>query len=380
MPQKNTMPVSVKIVSSKTDLNKFIYYPLCLHKGHKNWVPPIFSEEFAFYNPLKNKSLITCEHILALAYENNCIVGRIMGIINNQYNELNQLKDARFYAIECVNRQEVIHELLTFVENWAISKGMTRLVGPYGFSDKDPQGFMIEGFEQTPVIATNFNFPYMVQLLENEGFIKEIDCFSYKLNIPDSIPDLYEKILQRTLKNNRLKLLNLKNKRSMKKHIIPVFRLINEAYSPLYGFVPLDEREMKEMADKYFMILDREFIKVIIDENNDVAAFIIAIPDMSKGIIKAKGKLFPFGFVHILRSARKTNQLDLLLGAVKDKYRNLGLDALLGKNIIESAKKRKLTVIDSHLILENNYRMNAELEKLGGTIYKKYRVYQKNIS
>jgi hypothetical protein len=374
------MTISIKVVQSKKDLSTFIYFPLNHHKEHKNWVPPIFSEESAFYNPSKNKNLKTCENILAFAYVNGVLTGRIMGIINKHYNDIHNLKDARFYAVECINNQEILHELIAFVEKWAIIKGMNRLVGPYGFSDKDPQGFMIEGFDQSPVLATNFNYPYMIQLIENEGFSKEVDCFSYKINIPKSVPELYEKILARTLKNNRLKLLDFKCKRSMKKYIVPVFRLINEAYSPLYGFVPLDEEEMAEIADKYFLILDIEFIKVIIDENNDVAAFIIALPDMGKGIIKAKGKLFPFGFFHILRSAKKTNQLNLMLGAVKEKYRNLGLDALLGKNIIESAKKRKMTIIDSHLILENNLRMNAELEKLGGTIYKKYRVFQKNIS
>jgi hypothetical protein len=373
------MPVTIKIVSTKSDLKKFIYYPLELHKGHKNWVPPIFSEEFAFYDPSKNKSLVTNEHILALAYENNRIIGRIMGIINKHYNEIYNLKDARFFAIECIEDQNVMHELIEFVKSWALAKGMNRMIGPYGFSDKDPQGFMIEGFEHLPLIATNFNFPYMVPLLENEGFTKEVDCLSYKMMIPETIPDLYEQVLQRTLKNHKLRLLEFKHKRDLKQYIVPVFRLVNEAYSELYGFVPLDEQEMKEMAEKYFMILDREFVKVVIDENNDVAAFIVAIPNMSKGIIKAKGKLFPFGFIHILRAARNTDQLDLFLGAVKDKYRHIGLDAMLGKSVFESAHKRKLRIIDSHLILENNNLMKAEIEKLGGIVYKRYRVYQKSI-
>jgi len=373
------MPVTIKVVNSKSDLKKFIYYPLTLHKDHMNWVPPIFSEELAFYNPSKNKSLSTCDHIMALAYEGNTIVGRIMGIINNPYNSLNSLKDARFFAIECIEKQEVLHELISFVQEWAKARGMTRLVGPYGFSDKDPQGFMIDGFDYMPVLATNFNFPYMVKLLENEGFTKEVDCLSYKIDIPDGMPVLYSQILRRTLRNNRMKLLDFPKKKSMKNYIVPVFRLVNEAYSGIYGFIPLDEQEMKEIADKYFMILDREFVKIIVEESGDIAAFIIAIPDMSEGIIRAEGKLFPFGFIHILQSAKKTKQLDLFLGAVKENHRNLGLDALLGANILESAHKRNMNVIDSHLILEDNHLMRAELEKLGGKVYKRYRVYQKAI-
>jgi hypothetical protein len=371
------MAIELKEIKNKNDLRSFIYLPAEIHRNHRNWVPPIYSDEWTFLSSDKNKNIRENDTILLLAYKEGKIAGRIMGIISRHYNEVHNLKTARFFYLECENDPEVSHALIQSIENWAREKGMNKMIGPFGFSDKDPQGLMIEGFENMPVIATNFNFPYMVDLVEKEGYAKEIDCVSFMLPVPKDIPELYNKILIRILKNNKLNLLEFKNRWSMKKYIVPLFRLINETYKDLYGFIPLDEKEMHEFANRYLSILDPAFVKVVVDGDNNVIAFIIAIPDMNKGIIAAKGKLFPFGFIKILRSAKRTKQLDLLLGAVKEEYRGVGFDVLLGSKIIESAHKRRIEVIDSHLILENNYKSRAELEKLGGVLYKKYRIYQK---
>ncbi|HNW98499.1 MAG TPA: GNAT family N-acetyltransferase [Bacteroidales bacterium] len=373
------MNIEIRTVETKADLKKFIFYPAQLHKDHKNWVPPIYCDEFTFLNPKKNKNMLTNDILLLLAYSNNKIVGRIMGIINRHYNETYHSKTGRFFYLESENNSEISHALIKYVEDWAKEKGMNKMIGPFGFSDKDPQGLMIEGFENMPVIATNYNFPYMIDLVEKEGYKKEIDCVSYKLPIPKETPDLYNKILIRILKNNKLQMLDFQTRLSMRKYIVPLFRLVNETYKNLYGFIPLDEKEMREFANRYLPILDPAFVKVVLDAKNNVIAFIIAMPDMNQGIIKTKGKIFPFGFLKILSSARHTKQLNLLLGAVKEEYRGIGFDVLLGSKIIESARTRGIEVIDTHLILETNYKMRAEIEKLGGMLYKRYRIYQKNI-
>lgn len=373
------MGIKIKKVENKSDLKSFIFLAEKIHKGHLNWVYPIYSDEWTFLNPNKNKNLKTSDTVLALAYKEQKVVGRIMGIINNQYNEFHNLKTGRFFYLECYNDPEVSHALISYIETWAKEKGMDKIIGPYGFSDKDPQGLMIQGYENTPAIATTFNFPYLVDLVEKEGYIKEIDCVSYKMTVPDEIPELYNKVLVRILKNNNLNLLEFKSRLKMRKYIIPLSRLINETYKDLYGFVPLDEKEMREFANRYFPILDPNFVKVVVDGTDHIIAFVIAMPDLSKGINAAKGKLFPNGFIKVLHSAKKTKQLNLLLGAVKEEFRGIGFDVLLGSKLIESAKKRGMTIIDSHLILENNHKMRGEVEKLGGVVYKRYRVYQKKL-
>ena len=165
----------------------------------------------------------------------------------------------------------------------------------------------------------------------------------------------------------------------MKQYIIPVFRLVNETYSSLFGFVPMGEEEMKKFADQYLPVLDPEFVKMVTNSSGKLIAFVVAMPDMSLGIQKAKGKLFPFGFIYVLNAMRKSKQLNLMLGAVVNGYKNNGVSALMGKAMLESAIKRGMTVMDSHLVLENNWPMRGECEKLNGKVCKRYRIFSKII-
>lgn len=300
-----------------------------------------------------------------------------MGIINKKYNEQKVEKTARFFNLDCVNDQPVAHELISRIESWAAAKGMIKLIGPYGFSDKDPQGLRVDGFEHLPVIATPTNPKYLQALVEREGYTKEVDCVSYSMAISKKVPEVFQKISNRLMANKNIRLLEFNSKHQLKPYIVPVFRLVNECYAPLFGFVPMTEEEMRKFAAQYLPILDPAFVKVIVEKTNEVIAFVVSMPDMSRGIQKAKGRLFPFGFIHILNSAKKTKQLDLLLGAVKPKYRGKGLTALLGKSLMQTAASCGLETMDSHLILETNKLMCAECENVGGKIYKRYRVYKK---
>lgn len=371
--------VEIKLVKNKAELKEYIYLPAKLHSKKSNWVPPIYNDEWGFHNPKKNIPLAKSDVILALAYLENRPVGRIMGIIPQQYNvQLNE-KTARFFQLECIESQEVVHKLIYFVENWASKNGMNQIIGPYGFSDTDPQGLQIEGLEYLPVIATPTNQAYLKDLVEKEGYAKLVDCISLKLDIPAQIPVFYQKIFERINQNPKIKLVEFSKRNQLKKYIIPVFRLVNVTYASLFGFVPKTEAEMKKMADQYLPILDPAFVKIVVDSDNEVIAFAITAPDMSLGIKKANGKLFPFGFLKILWAMKKSKQLDLLLGAVRPDYRGKGLIQLMGVPLLKEAQKRKMTHIDSHLILETNTQMQAEIAKLGATIYKRYRVYQKSI-
>ena len=371
--------ITIKPVDSPKELKEFIYLPEKIHQHHENWVPPIYSDERKFYNPKYNKSLISADTVLFLAYIDGKPMGRIMGIINKNYNLLHNETTARFFNFDCYDNVEVSHSLIDAVEKWAQEKGMNKIIGPFGFSDKDPQGVQIEGFENMPVIATATNLPYLPGLIEKEGYNKETDCLVYKLPIPSPIPDIYQRVYDRVMRNKNIKLREFTSRRQLKPYIVPVFRLVNETYRSLFGFTEMDEDEMHEMARKYLPMLDPEFTKVITDTNNNPIAFVVASPDISKGIRKAKGKIFPFGFIHILSSAKQTKQLDLFLGAVKEKYMNTGLTALLGVSIFNSANKRGLNYIDSHLILESNKPMRAVMERLDAVTYKRYRVYSKNL-
>jgi len=375
------MDIKIYPVKTRSDLRNFIHLPAKIHKNHSNWVPPIYLDEWEFFNPKKNRTFSYCDTILLLASKNGKVVGRVMGIINHKYNQAKNENNARFCFLETYDDFEVAKVLLESVENWAKEKGTLKVVGPLGFSDKDPQGLLIEGFNQPNVIASNCNFPYLVDFVEKAGFCKEIDLVVYKVAVPESIPDFYKKILERALRNNsNLKIINFSTRKQIKPYIKPVLSLVNETFKDIYGFAPLDQQEMHEFATRYLPVLDPRFIKVVVNENNEVVAFILGMPDISDGIRKCKGHILPFGIFQIFKSQKRTKQLNLLLGGIQEHYRNKGIDTIMGVKMLEEAQKAGLKYIDSHLELENNHKMRAEMEKMGGSVYKRYRIFQKMLN
>lgn len=371
--------LTIRPVETRQALRTFIYLPAELYKNRPTWVPPLYADEWVFFDPKRNPAYALADTALWLAYLDDQPVGRIMGIVHREYNQTHTLSQARFSHFDCLNDGTIAHLLLSTVTEWAKNKGMQSLIGPFGFSEKDPQGAKIEGFEYLPVIATASNPPYLPALLEAEGFDKLTDCVVYKIDIPPTIPALYEQVAERIARHSELRLLEFESRRQLKPYIVPVFELVNQTYRDLLGFVPLNEAEIQKIAKAYLPILDPQFVKLVVDPHNQPIAFVVALPDMSVGIQRAKGQLFPFGFLYLLWAARRTKQLDLLLGAVHPQHRSKGLTALLGLSLLRSAHKRGLQFIDTHLILEDNHAMRAEAERLKGQVYKRYRIYQKNI-
>jgi len=200
----------------------------------------------------------------------------------------------------------------------------------------------------------------------------------YKIEVPETIPEFYLKIYERAVKNNKdIRIVKLAGRRQIKSYITPVLSLVNETFRDVYAFVPLEEREMREFAQRYLMILDKRFIKIIENGKGEVIAFILGIPDISEGIKKSRGYVLPFGIFQIIRSQHRSELLSLLLGGIREDYRNSGLDTILGVQMLKEVMESGLKFIDSHLELETNYKMRAEMEKMGGIVYKKYRIYQK---
>jgi len=374
------MNIDIKEVTTRRDLKKFIYLPEKIHAGHQNWVPPIYYDEWKYFDPEKNKAFAYCDTVMLLALRGKKVVGRIMSIINSRYNQYKKEKTARFGYLETEEDEEVVQALLGFVEDWARKKGMNMIVGPYGFSDQDPEGFLIEGFEHRATIATYYNFEWMPPMVEKMGYSKDVDYFVYKLDVPKEFPDFYKRIYERIQRKGNFEIVEFRKKKELKPWINPVLHLMNECYSgsDIYGYTPLDEEEMADLAKRYLPVIDPRFVKVV-KKGDEIVAFIIGMPDMTEGIQKARGRLFPFGFVKILRAAKKTRQLDLLLGAIKEKYRGRGLDVLMGVKMILSAHEAGLEMMDTHHEMETNVRVRAEMEKMGGKIYKKFRIYQKQL-
>lgn len=366
----------IKEVVNRKDLREFIHLPAKVHKDDPGWLPPIYMDERELFNKKKNKSFEYCHTALWLAYRGKKPVGRIMGIINERYNDIHNEKHGRFCFMECYEDQEVFHSLITVVEDWNRQHGMVKIVGPLGFSDKDPQGFQIEGFQYPSFIVSSTNYPYMPVMLEREGYEKKVDLVNYFIKLPDKLPAVYERAYSRLTRNNELKVIEFESKRKLKKYIVPALDLMNQTFMEIYGFVPLDDNEKMILAKRYLLIIDPKFVKLV-EAENSLVGFAVGIPDISPGIQAAKGKLLPFGFIKVFIASKKSKKLLMLLGGIKKDYRGKGVDVLMGVKLIESCIKHKMEAIDVHLVLETNTRMRGECERVGGDIIKKWRIYQK---
>lgn len=372
------MAIDIREVISRRDLKTFIKLPAKIHAGHERWVPPIYMDDWKYFDRRKNKAFGYCDAILLVAWKDGRPVGRVMGIINHRFNEHKKEKIARFGYLETYEDREVFRALLGRVEDWARGKGMTRIIGPYGFSDQDPEGFLIEGFEHGATIATYYNFEWMPRWLEEEGYTKDNDWVVYRLDVPKELPEFYKRIYERAMRRGTYEIIEFRRKKDIKPWIRPILSLMNECYltGNIYGFAPLEEQEMDDLAKRYLPVLDPRFIKAV-RKGDEVVAFIIGMPDMTEGIRKARGRLLPFGFLHILRAAKRTKQLDLLLGAIKEPYRGQGLDVLMGVKMLLAAHEAGYERIDTHHEMETNVKVRAEMERMGGVIYKRYRAFQK---
>ena len=369
----------IKEVVSRRDRRDFIYLPDKVHKNEPDWLPPIYMDEWELYDKKKNKSYKYADAILLLAYRDRKPVGRIMGLVNNRYNTINHENDGRFCFMECYNDTEVFHALLSKVEAWVKEKGMKRIVGPLGFSDKDPQGFQIEGFEYPQFMTSANNSAYMPLLLEAEGYEKKIDCVDYLGKLPEKLPLIYEKVISRIEKSTEYKIVEFHSKKELKPYIIGVLELMNQTFAEIYGFVPLNDKEKTDFAARYLPILDPNFIKVVQTTAGDLVGFAVGMPDLSKGLKAANGKILPFGIFKILKESKRSKKLLMMLGGVKKEYRGKGLDVLMGVKIMKSAIDHKMELLDSHLVLETNTKMRAEYERVGCQVVKKFRIYQKDL-
>lgn len=372
------MSIEVSVISTHKELRKFIHLPAKIHKGHKTWLPNIYMDEWNFFNPKKNHAFSFSDTLLLLASKNGNVVGRIMGIINRRYNELSSEKNARWGYLECYDDQEVAHALLSAVENWAKEKGMVKIIGPYGFSDKDPQGLLIEGFDYSPLISSACNFPYLVDIVGSEGYTKEVDCLVYKFRLTDQLPEIYQRISKRIFSQNGFEVIEFKKRKEFKPYIIPILSLMNETYSHLYGYLPMDDKEMNDFAKRYMSIVDPRFVKAV-RLGNKILAFMIALPHMSAGIQKSKGHLFPFGIFQILQAAKKTQQLDLMLGAVHPEYQGRGIEVLMALKLFDSMTESGFNEIEIHLMLETNTKVLAEMKHADAKLHKRFRVFQKSL-
>ncbi len=372
------MAVEIREVTTPKERKTFIALPGKIHRDHRGWVPTLYADDKTFFNPDKNPAFSENDTASFLAYKNGDAVGRIMLIVPKEFNASNDLQTARFSYLETYNDSEVFDALLKKAEEWAKEKGCKSLIGPMGFSDKEPQGFLTAGFGENAMPVTNHSFEYMAKMLQERGFRPHVELYEYDIPLRADLPERYSKIADRALRSLNVRALDFSSTSEIKPFVKPIFRLINSTYTDIYGFTKVSEKEAEEFARRFIPLLKPQLIKVLVDAENEPVAFVIAVPNVNEGIAKTNGRLFPFGWYPILKALRKSKRLVLLLGAVRPDYRNKGLDAILAERLIGSALKLGFTSMDSHLIMKDNERMRAVIERIpGNRRYKEYTIFRK---
>ena len=375
------MSVEIKTVESKKDFKTFILFPYQLYRGNQYWIPLLIMDEKEVFNPKKNPAFENADARLFLAYREGKTVGRIVGILSHIANKKYQTRNLRFGWFECINDPEVSGALLQAVEQWGKEQGMSTMTGPHGFTDLDPEGLLIEGFDKVPTIASNYNFPYYQELLEQYGFEKEIDYHEFIAIVPHDtgLPEKLLRIADRIGERGSLKVLKFDNKKQLMKRAEELFYLLDETFEEIYGSVPLTEKQVKYYVKKYIPFVHKDLVKAVVNERDEMVGFMITMPSLTKGFQKAKGRLFPFGWFHLLKAMKTYEVLDFYLAGVKKKYRGAGVDLIMVVEIGKTVLKMGFKYTESNLELETNVKVQAQWKFFNPTRHKSRRIFRKDI-
>ena len=374
------MEVTVKEVKTKRDLKRFVHYPNELYKANPYYVPQIESMDRDTLTPSKNHAFEVCEGKYWLALdEKDRVVGRVAGIINHRYNEKTGEKICRFGWIDYIDNRQVSAALMKAVEEYAREKGMDIVSGPTGFLEFDAAGILVEGFDQLPTAYGKYNDPYYEGHLSALGYRKEIDFVEYRILVPEVIPDRYARMARIVSTRYGLRQAVLRKRKDINPYIDGVFRCMNAAYSNLHGFSELTPGQCEDLKKQFLGNVNVDYLSIILDAQEDVVGFGVAMPSLSKAMQKAKGSFFPFGFVHILKALKLNDTLDLLLIAIDGRYQNKGVNAMIFDKFAQGITKNGIKYIESTRELEDNTDVQNLWHPFDHAIHKRARVYRKRI-
>lgn len=371
-----------KLEPTKKELLKFIHFPIDVLYNHSTcYVPDLVSDMLSTFLPSENPAYDFCESAFFMAYRDGKPVGRIAGIINSLVNQREQKQEGRFGFVDFIDDEEVVDALMRAVEQWAKEKGMTCLTGPLGFTDMDPEGCLIEGFDQLGTQATIYNYPYYPKHFERLGFVKDVDWVEFKVIVPEQIPEKMVKIGNIVQHRFNLHLVKMKStKELVKKYGNEIFALINESYDSLFGYSPLSEKQVKHYINVYLPFLPLDHISLVADANEKLVGVGISVPSLSRALIKSRGRMLPFGWYHMLKAIKHEGRIvDLLLIAVAPEYQSKGVNSLFFVDLIPAFNKRGYEWAETNIELENNENVQKQWQYFDIKQHKRRRAFTKDI-
>lgn len=356
------MTVEIKTVESRKDLKKFVRFANRLYKGNKYYVPSMPFDDLNTFDKKKNGAYEFCEVELYLAYKNGELVGRVAAIINHKANEAWNVSQVRFGWIDFIDDMEVSAALLDAVCAFGKSHGVTHIVGPLGFTDFDPEGMLVEGFDRISTMALIYNHPYYPEHMKAHGYTKQVGWVEYKITIPEELPLKHLKYADLISDRYGLKIRKL-TKRQLRKENYghKLFELINQTYCVLYGYSILSEKQIDQYVDLYLNLVDMKMLTFIENSEGELIAAGVTIPSLSKALQKCNGEIFPFGWWHLLKAMywKKPDTFDMLLIGVRPDYQNKGVNALLFTDLFKTYKSMGFKYAETNANLETNAKVQA---------------------
>ncbi len=369
------------IATDRDQLSQYVQFPIDLYRDNSCYVPPLIIDQIATLDPDSNPASDFCESQSFMAFDNGEPVGTITAIINRASNAKTGLKQMRFGFMDFIDNAEVVDALFDAVTEWGKERGMTEMVGPVGFTDLDPEGMLIEGFDEMGTMATIYNYPYYVDHMKRLGFEKEVDWIEFRIAVPDSIPEKFQRIGEIVAKKYNLRVLKFTSRDKIRKEYgHAIFDLVNEAYADLYGFVSLTDRQIEHYINVYIGVLRLDDVTLVVDQDDKLVALGIAMPSMSEALRKSRGKLFPFGWYHLLRAIQgHTDVVDLLLVAVKPEYQSKGVNAIIFNDLIPRFNANGYKFAESNVELEGNESVQKQWEYYEHRQHRRRRAWKKEL-
>ena len=368
-------------VETKKQRKEFVEYPLRLYKNNEFFVPPLYGDEMKIFTA-KNVYAKTCKSAFWLALRDGKTVGRIQGIIQYQYNEIHNTKQVRFTRFDSEENAETAKALFKAVEDWAKENAMDEVVGPLGYSDLEREGLLIEGFDYLSTFEEQYNYDYYGALVENSGYAKDVDWVEFRLFSSSMLDDRLKMLGERALLKHNLHIggEGLSKRAYIKKYAKGIFECIDECYKELYGVVPFTDEMRDQMVEQFRLILNKEYIVVVCDEEENVVAFGFCLPGIGKAVQKSGGKLTPACLVRLLKAIKNPESIDLALVGIMPQYRKSGLSALMLIKMQNMLKTGKIEYMETNLNLETNANIQAQWRHFDYIQHKRRRSYIKKLN
>lgn len=374
------MSVTVKEVRTEKEKKKWVEFPNKMYGDNPNFVPFLVSDELDTFTEGKNPAYEFCETRLFLAYKDEKIVGRIAGLINHAYNKKWDKNAIRFTRFDFIDDLEVSKALFDTVAAWGKEKGYTEIMGPIGFTDMDHEGMLVEGFDEFNMSITFYNSPYYLEHMERLGLKKDIDWIEYQIQVPEKNDPRIQRIAKHVQKKHDFQVVLYKDRKTLYNEAFEAFRLIDVAFSKLYGTVPLTPAVIKNVIDGYVPLVNLDYICSVKTKEGKIVGFGVLVPSLAKAQKKSDGKLFPFGIVRMLRALKcKNDTLEMYFVAVEPKYQNQGVPAIIIDTLLTKLIENGVKYCETGPQLETNGAVHSMWNQFEKRQHKRRRCYIKEI-